>query len=29
MIYAELEEIDVKLYFDAGEVVERIYVVVE
>jgi hypothetical protein len=25
MIYTELEEIDVKLYFDAGEVVERIY----
>ncbi len=28
MIYAELEEIDVKLYFDAGEVVERVYEVV-
>ena len=25
MIYAELEDVEVKLYFDAGAVVERVY----
>ena len=29
MIYTELEDVDVELHFDAGEVVERIFEVIE